>query len=277
MEGRKPSDRLCARAQKREGLISSLNAIDDALFRKVAEDKDAIGEILRVALGDESLTVEEVVPQRALGSLGVRAVVLDALCRLGDGTLAAVEVQKRDDDDHPRRVRYVRSSVDTYVTEKGTRFGDVPRVAVVFLSRFDPFGGNIALYHVDRVVRETGRRVDDGTEDVYINGESDDGSAAARLMAYMLDSQGASEEFPALSDRVRYYKQSGEGRVEMNDLIEEYAREVAEEGMLRSIKSLMTKLGLSADAAMDVLDVPQDDRDGYRVKLAEQQEHVAAL
>jgi hypothetical protein len=38
-------------------------------------------------------------------------------------------------------------------------------VTVVFISKFDIFDGNLPLYHVDRVVRETGKTVNNGFEE----------------------------------------------------------------------------------------------------------------
>lgn len=103
-------------------------------------------------------------------------------------------------------------------------------------------------------------------------------------MRYMLHSEGELEGFPALTARVQYFKHSEEGKAEMSDLIEEYARQLAEEaraeglaegkaeglakGVLVSLKNLMANLGLAADAAMDALGVPDDERAAYRAKLA---------
>ena len=39
------------------------------------------------------------------------------------------------------------------------KFENVPDVCVVFISKFDIFNGNRSLYHVDRIIRETGENV----------------------------------------------------------------------------------------------------------------------
>lgn len=173
--------------------------------------------------------VDEVHTQEFLRNAGSRSAVLDALCVLGDGTHVAVEMQKRNVDDHPRRVRYARPNVDTLPAERGTEFSGLPTITVAFMPCFDPFGAGRTAYHVDKVVRETGQRVDDGTLDVYVNAASRDGTKVSRLMAYIADSNGGSDEFPALAGRVGYFKESGEGRAQMGDLVEEYAQRRAEE------------------------------------------------
>jgi len=53
--------------------------------------------------------------------------------------------------------------------------------------------------------------------------------------------------------------------------IQEEREEAREEGRieekLSSIRSMMTKLGLTGEKAMDVLDIPQDKRDLYAAQL----------
>ena len=44
---------------------------------------------------------------------------------------------------------------------------NVPDVCIVFISKFDIFRGNYPLYHIDRVIRETGKVVDNGFEEIY--------------------------------------------------------------------------------------------------------------
>ena len=67
--------------------VKDLRAIDDALFRLLASRKDVCQEILRNLLDDDNLEVIEVTPQDEMISL-FRGVVLDALCKLSDGSTA---------------------------------------------------------------------------------------------------------------------------------------------------------------------------------------------
>lgn len=70
---------------------------------------------------------------------------------MGDGCIVNIEVQKADDDDHQRRVRYNGALLTINVTDPGDKFKNVPDVIVVFISRFDVFKYGKALYHVDRI------------------------------------------------------------------------------------------------------------------------------
>ena len=232
-----------------------------------------------MVLDDDALTVEESVVQDSLNNLLARSVIVDALCRMGDGTRCCVEVQRADDADHLRRVRYIRSSAEVAFADKGSSYAELPRVVVVFLSSFDPIGAGFTTYHVDKVVRETGQRLDDGTLDVYVNSAVDDGSRAARLMAYMEDSNGPAPEFPRLSGRVSYFKETQEGEASMSDLVEQYAQEVAAKAaekaakasalqmLLGNIQNLMEKGGMALDTAMDLLGVPESMAADVRLAL----------
>ncbi len=120
-------------------------------------------------LEDDKLIVLESIPQWMGANLQGRSVILDAKCVKGDGTQIDIEVQKADDDDHQRRVRYNGAVLTTNIANPDIRFKNVPNVCMVFISRFDIFRGNFPLYHVDRRVRETGTVVNNGFEEVYVN------------------------------------------------------------------------------------------------------------
>ena len=160
-------------------------------------------------------------------------------------------------------------------TDRGSSYAELPRVVVVFLSSFDPIGAGYTTYHVDKVVRETGEKLDDGTLDVYVNSAVDDGSRAARLMAYMEDSNGPEPEFPRLSGRVSYFKETQEGEASMSDLVEQYAKEYAKEyaskqvldAMASGVRSLMERGGMALETAMELLSIPESMAADVRLAL----------
>lgn len=214
-----------------------LNPIDDLMFRTMAEDVKFCEEILRVILEDEALTVLESTPQYAGTNPQGRSVILDAKCVLGDGRKIDIEVQKANDDDHQRRVRYNGAILTTNLTDPGEKFKDVPDVCVVFISKFDIFNGNLPLYHVDRVIRETGEKVDNGFEEVYVNAKVKDGSDVSELMEVFVNDDAYNNKFPITSGSKRRYKETEEGQQVMCEIMERIAKEEREEG-----KALINKL-----------------------------------
>lgn len=207
-----------------------LNPIDDLMFRKMAEEPRFCEEILRIFLSDPELVVLEVIPQYVGTNLQGRSVILDARCILGSGWLVDIEVQKADDDDHQRRMRYNGAVLTANILDPGTKFRDVPDVCGVFLSRFDLFGSGHALDHVDRMAREAGRVAEDGFAEVYVNAKVKDGSAAAELMDVFTRDDAYSDRFPITSMCKWRYKETEEGQRIMCEIMAKIAEEERQEG-----------------------------------------------
>ena len=202
-----------------------LNPIDDLMFRKMAEDMDFCEEILQVLLEDPNLVVLENTPQWQGTNLKGRSVILDAKCKLGSGTEVNIEVQKPDDDDHQKRVRYNGAILTTNLTDPKTKFKDIPDVCVLFISKSDFFKQNHTVYHVDRILRETDKRVYNGFTEVYVNAAVKDSSRASRLMTVFTDSDAYSEEFPETSAQKSIYKKTEGGIQAMCDVVKDLAKE----------------------------------------------------
>ena len=102
--------------------IQKLRAIDDIMFQMLAESEKVCQEILRVILDDAKLIVQKVTPQASIANILGRSVRLDALCTLGDGTICNIEIQKKNDNDDLRRVRYNASSIVSNFSKKAVSF-----------------------------------------------------------------------------------------------------------------------------------------------------------
>ena len=214
-----------------------LNPIDDVMFRKMAEYKGFCEEILRVILDDDNLIVTESIAQWEGTNLQGRSVVLDAKCISGDGRHINIEVQKENDDDHLKRVRYNGSILTTNITNPGTRFEAVPDICIIFISKFDIFKCGFPVYHVDKVVRETGEIIDDGLTEIYVTTVKKDGSKVSKLMElFIKDDAYNTEDFPVTSEIKARFKISEGGRKEMNEMLEKIIREEKEESERRGEK-----------------------------------------
>ena len=233
---------MSSKAKIREE-AKKLNPIDDLMFRTMAEDKEFCEEILRVILQDEKLVVLESTVQYAGTNPQGRSVILDAKCVLGDERKIDIEVQKRDDDDHQRRVRYNGAILTTNITDPGEKFQDVPDVCVVFISKFDIFNGNHSLYHVDRIIRETGEKVDNGFEEVYVNAKVKDGSDVSELMEVFVNDDAYNNKFPITSSIKRRYKETEEGQSRMCEIMEKNAKEkrLEEKTLINKLNSILIK------------------------------------
>lgn len=212
-------------------LAEKLNPIDDEFFRKMAEDAALCEEILQVILEDAKLRVQEVIPQKSIKNLQGRSIILDALCLMGDNTYCNVEVQKENDDDHLRRVRYNEACITANISDTGIKFKGVPDVCIVFISRFDIFHGNRVIYHVDSIVRETGELLDDGMTRVFVNAKIKDNSDISDLMSIFTEDKTYDfNRFPKTSARKQQFKEREEGKEEMSEIMRKIAELERAEG-----------------------------------------------
>jgi hypothetical protein len=238
------------RAKIREE-VKKLNPIDDEMFRKMAENKNFCQEILRVILNDDKLIVIEAVPQWNGSNLQGRSVILDAKCIRGDGTQVDIEVQKEDNDDHQRRVRYNGAILTTNVSDTGTKFEKVPDVCVVYITAFDIFKGGHTIYHIDRVIRETKEVVENGFNEVYVNTEIKDGTNVSELMEIFVSDTVYNDKFPETSREKRRYKNSEGGIEGMSTIVENLVNEGRVEGMVKVLMNLADKGLITLQEAID--------------------------
>lgn len=188
----------------------------------MAEDPNFCQEVLRIVMEDPGLIVQELIPQNSVKNLQGRSVILDSFCKTSDNQHCNIEVQKENDDDHIRRVRYNGSCITVNITNTGSKFKQVPDVCVIFISRSDIFKGNHPLYHVDSVIRETGEIINDGWKRVFLNTKVKDGSDVSRLMTIFTEDNAYDDQrFPCTSARKRLFKETPKGENEMSDIVRE--------------------------------------------------------
>ena len=113
--------------------------------------------------------------------------------------------------------------------EKGTRFKDLPDVCVVYITEHDFLHGGHTVYHVDKILRENGSIIDDGSSVIYVNTAVNDGSAISDLMRCFMQKTVNDPRFPRLSERVHQYKNTEKGAAEMCEELERYIDEITEE------------------------------------------------
>ena len=96
--------------------------------------------------------------------------------------------------------------------------------------------GKLPLYHVDRVIRETGEVINNGFAEVYVNSVIDNGSDVSQLMKVFTEGDCYNDKFPKTSSIKRRYKETEGGIREMSGLIEQLKLEWISEGEKRGEK-----------------------------------------
>lgn len=217
--------------------VKQLVPFDDVMFQKMCESRETCQEIISTILGQD-IRVIDVVPQDSIENLQGRSVRLDCLCKLRDGIYVNVEVQKPDNDDHEARVRYNASVITANQTPKGIKFRDVAQVIVIYITRFDIFGDGRPIYHIDRVVRETGKVRTDGFTEIYVNAavknyDDELNTNVSDLMDLFTDREKLNpEKFPEFSKRKNLFINTEKGEREMCEKVDQLAREREHEAVL---------------------------------------------
>ena len=174
------------------------------------------------------------------------SVRLDALCILGNGEKCNIEVQRSDNDDHLKRVRFNASSITVKESQVNDKFQDVAEVYVVYISEFDIFEKGRTIYHVENVIQETGDRVDDGLHRIFVNTACDDGTDIADLMSCFKEKQVNNPKFPIFTRRMNELKNEEGGLNIMCEVMLKYEKIAAKKERIEAIQN-MIDLGLSED------------------------------
>jgi len=214
--------------EEQKARIARLNLMDDGFFQKIVQDPEICEEILQILLQMPGLKVLSNQIERNIPIPAAKSVRLDLICEDSNGNIINVEVQKANDTNHQKRVRYNMACMDTLSIDKGKAYHELPDLYVVFISAFDLFQEHETIYHVQRTIKKSGTVVENGTHEIYVNTKVDDGSDIAQLMQYFKNSSGIHPLFPKLSKQIHYYKETPEGVTTMGDVWEEYAEEYAQ-------------------------------------------------
>ena len=136
----------------------------------------------------------------------------------------------------------------------------------MFISKFDIFDGGLPLYHIDKVVRETGQVIEDGLTEIFVNTVNYDGSKPARLMKLFTENDAYSnDEFPVTSELKSRLKSSEGGSRTMNEILEKLISDEKKESEKRGAKNEKLKIaktmleeGLSAELIMRYTGLSKD-------------------
>ena len=162
-----------------EDIVSELRPVDDAFFHKLSESQEFCEELLQTIFDNHKIKLRDHTPQRNLRNVKGRSVTVDLLCQDKKRIMYGVEMQRSNCDNYQKRVRYIGSNIDTYITEKGIKYKDLWRVIIIYISEFDVFHGKKTIYHISRTIDELQKKAYNGFDEIYVNTKIHDGSLLA--------------------------------------------------------------------------------------------------
>lgn len=230
--------------------MQSFTLLSDVFLSVALRDIPACQHILRILTGIGDLEVKEVRTQYTIARIRSHSIRLDVLAEDSKGKLYLIEIQRKDDIDHPRRVRYYGSLADAEFLAKGVKYEELPERIHFYISEKDIWQCGKTVYPVVKELGETGMPYDDGVHIYYVNAEADDGSRAAKLMKYFITADPEDGSEGDLSKRVHYLKCEERGMdimCEVSEKIQKRGEKIGEEKKAHSTALNLFQMGLSTE------------------------------
>lgn len=256
--------------QERIAKIAQMRLLDDDLMKVAFKDNIPATElVLRIILEDATLNVKSVDIEYVAPNLKGKGIRLDVKAVDAAGKHYDIEIQRSNHGAGERRARYNSSLMDASLLDKGsgTNAEELPETYVIFITEGDPLKKDLPIYHINRVIKETGELFNDGEHIIYVNSKFESDDPLGKLMADFRCADPGKMHYHVLADSVNAVKNTAEGVNYMCQIMEdEFQKGVEQEkehgisAMVKAIKAvggtiyqatenLMAEFALSQEAA----------------------------
>ena len=220
--------------------IERMRLMDDDFMSKCLENApECIELILQIILGKKDLKVVKAQTEYPIKSLQGRGVRFDVFARDSEGREYDIEIQRADKGAEPRRARYNSALMDANALKSGEDVGKLRDTYVIFITETDVMGGGQDAYSYLRIEERSGKRLNDGTHIIYVNGATRSATDVGKL-AHDLQCRDAAEMyFDVLRNRVSEFKNSEEGRRTMCKAVERLVERGEARGEARGKRETM--------------------------------------
>ena len=225
--------------------LKGLRLIDDDFMAAVFEDPVCAEFLLQIILKREDLKVCEVHGQYSIKNLQGRSVRLDILAVDEQNRAYNIEVQRSDRGASEKRARYNSSLLDANLTSSGSSYDALNEAYVIFITENDVLKAGLPIYHIRRMVEETGAVFNDQSHIIYVNSQIKDESALGKLMHDFFCTDAKDMFYPVLANRVQYFKQDAKGVATMCRAMEEMRNETVRERNIEIAKTMLASKKLS--------------------------------
>lgn len=237
--------------QKREQLLQRIKGfrlLDDDFMTKCFENNIECTELLlHIVMDKPDLIVKKAQTQYSLKNLQGRSVRLDVYAEDSKKKKYNVEVQRTDRGAGARRARYNSSLIDANTILPGTDVDELPETYVIFITENDVLRKGKPIYHINRVIEETGESFGDGSHIIYVNGAYRDDTPLGKLMHDFSCSNPADMNYKVLAERTRYFKEDKEGLESMCKVVEDMINEEVKESNIEIAMRMLEDGKLSVE------------------------------
>ncbi len=205
-------------------VLANLTIMDDTFMRNVLKKPECTEYILQVIMNSPDLQITEPVIQKDFKNLQGRSAILDCVVQDKDGRQYNLEIQKENEGATPKRARYHSGLLDMNTLKSGEEYDKLQESYVIFITRGDPLGYKLPIYHVSRNIEEVNCSFQDKSHIIYVDTSKQDDTKLGHLMRDLHCKNADDMYSKVLADRVRELKETQEGAEsmckELEDLIE---------------------------------------------------------
>ena len=220
--------------------IERFRLMDDDFMSKCLENApECIELILQIILGKKDLKVIKSQTEYPIKSLQGRGVRFDVFARDSKGREYDIEIQRADRGAEPKRARYNSALMDANALKSGEDVGKLRDTYVIFITENDVMQRGKDIYVFDRVDKDDGLELGDGTHIIYVNGATRSTSDIGKLVHDFQCSDVAEMHFDVLKKQVNQFKNSEEGRRVMCKAVEGLVEKGKRETMLKMAKRML--------------------------------------
>jgi hypothetical protein len=244
--------------------IRIMRLLDDAFMTKCFEGNSKCVELLlHIILGKPDLIVKSATTQYGIKNLQGRSVRLDIYAVDSSGKEYNIEVERGDKVDKVKKVRYNSSLMDANSILPGDDVSLLPETYVIMIMEDDFWGQGEPIYPIERYVGKTGIVYDDGAHLIYVNAaykeEVQDLTPLGKLIHDFNCVNAGDMYYPALAERVRYFKEDVKGVGIMCRAVEELAEELFAENKKESALKIIRSGKLTLEEISEYIGLPIDE------------------
>ena len=132
-----------------------------------------------------------------------------------------IEIQRADKGAEPKRARYNSALMDANALNPGEDIDKLRDTYVIFITEKDVMKKGLDVYSFDRVDKNAGLDLGDGTHIIYVNGATRSATEIGKLVHDLRCREASEMYFDVLKKQVSQFKNSEEGRLTMCKTMEE--------------------------------------------------------
>ena len=272
--------------QRKQKEYEELEFRDDFMFGKIMEDKELCRDVLECLLQRPVGELTEVQTQREFKYVSDgKPIRLDVYSEDSEGAVYDTEMQNLNKKtveyyQLPLRARFYQSAIDTDYMNRGNSYKKLPESNVVFICTFDPYKRGLSKYTFKERCEEDSEIVlGDKTTKVFYNCTyrgSDLPDDLKSLYEYVETGKADTDLTKKIETAVKKGRKNEVWRsqyMKEMTIIMDAREEGREEGVLftriENIKNIMDSMKISLPEAMNVLKIPEGERDKIKQRIHE--------